>query len=130
MSYYVRTGQKTRAYLVASLAMRLQFAPIRDWIAAIEDPTTRPTAIARFEEWGQAHNLGICDMDMVAVALGREDCYTRQANVRMMWQPDTAGFRQTPAFKAWVEEHAMSFWQEWGFPPQCRDLGEGEFACD
>jgi tetratricopeptide (TPR) repeat protein len=130
VSYYVRTGQKTRAYLVASLAMRLQFAPIRDWVAAIEDPTTRPTAIARFEEWGQAHNLGICDMDMVAVALGREDCYTQTANVRMMWQPDTAAFRQTPAFKAWVNEHAMAFWHAWGFPPQCRDLGDGEFECD
>ena len=130
VSYYVRTGQMTRAHLVASLAMRLQFAPIKDWIAAIEDPATRPTAIARFEEWGKDHNLGICDMDMVAVALGREDCYTEPANVRMMWQPDTAAYRQTPAFKAWINEHAMAFWREWGFPPQCRDLGEGEFACD
>jgi hypothetical protein len=49
-------------------------------------------------------------MDMVAVALGREDCYTEPANVRMMWQPDTAAYRQTPAFKAWINEHAMAFW--------------------
>lgn len=131
VSYYVRTGQMNMAYTVAALSLRLPFAPVRDLVAAIEDPAAnRATAITRFEEWGRSHNLGICDMDMVAVALGREDCYTSFVNARLMWQPDTAAYRQSDDFKDWIRAHAMAYWQVAGFPEQCRDLGDGDFECD
>jgi hypothetical protein len=48
----------------------------------------------------------------------------------MMWHPDAAYFRNTPAFKELINRYAMSYWQKHGFPPQCRDLGDGDFDCD
>ena len=36
----------------------------------------------------------------------------------------------TPTFKEYVNTHLMSYWQEHGFPPQCRALEEGDFECD
>ena len=131
VSYYVKTGQLKTAWLVASLALRKQHAPIRDWVAAIQYPDSDHSArVSRFAEWGRTQNIDICDMGMVSVALNQAHCWTTFRHARLMWQPDTTAFRQTPEFKAFVNEHLMAFWQEWGFPPQCRDLGEGEFACD
>jgi tetratricopeptide (TPR) repeat protein len=133
VSYYVRTGQKKMAWLVASLALRKQFAPIRDWVAAIEDPEAdHSVGLARFEDWGAAYNMGICDMISVAVAFGREDCYDHEGanNVRLMWHPDTALFRKSEAFSDWATANALPYWQENGFPPQCRQDDNGSIACD
>lgn len=131
VSYYVKTGQKKMAWLVASLALRKQFAPIRDWVAAIENPDADHSAgLARFEQWGVTHNMDICDMDLVAVAFGREDCYDDVNNVRLMWQPDAAAFRHGPTFSEWATANALPYWREHGFPPQCRELDEGGVACD
>lgn len=129
--YYVKTGQLKMAWLVGALALRNPYAPIKDWVDAIADPASDHSArIARFEEWGRTQNLELCDMNMVTVALGASHCWTAFKHARHMWQPDTAAFRQGPEFKAFVNEHLMAYWQEWGFPSQCRDLGEGDFTCD
>ena len=133
VSYYVKTGQKKMAWLVASLALRKQFAPISEWIVAIENPDADHSAgIARFEAWGATHNMGICDMISVAVAFGREDCYDDDEthNVRLMWHPDTAAFRRSAAFSEWATANALPYWQEHGFPPQCRQVEDGGITCD
>jgi len=131
VSYYVQTGQRKMALLVAALALRNEFAPVKDWIEAIENPDEDHSArVARFNEWGKAHNIDVCDMDSVAVALKRVDCFPTIENAGLMWQPDTAYYRKTAAFKDFVNTHLMEYWQEHGFPPQCRDLGDGDFECD
>ncbi len=130
VSYYVQTGQRKMALLVAALALRNEFAPVKDWIEAIENPDEDHSArIARFNEWGEAHNIDVCDMDSVAVALQRVDCFPTIENAGLMWQPDTAYYRKTAAFKDFVNTHLMEYWQEHGFPTQCRDLGDGDFEC-
>jgi hypothetical protein len=48
----------------------------------------------------------------------------------LMWQPDTADFRKKPAFKEFVNTHLMEYWSQYGFPPQCRSLENGDFECD
>ncbi|MBT8075147.1 MAG: hypothetical protein KJN61_01640 [Gammaproteobacteria bacterium] len=131
VSYYVQTGQRKMALLVAALALRNEFAPVKDWIEAIENPDEDHSArITRFNEWGEAHNIDVCDMDSVAVALQRVDCFPTIENAGLMWQPDTAYYRKTAAFKDFVNTHLMEYWQEHGFPAQCRDLGDGDFECD
>jgi len=132
VSYYVRTGQRPMALAVAALSLRRQFAPVGDWIAAVENPEgNHGAAVARFEEWGRSRNLGLCDMGMVTVALRQDQCFTSEAaNARLIWHPDAAWFRQTEAFDAWVREHVWDFWQEWGLPEQCRPVGEEDFTCD
>ena len=129
--YYVHSGQREMALAVAALALRKQFAPIKHWIEAIENPNEDHSArVDRFNQWGETYNMSICDMDYVAIALKQEQCYSSIVNAGLIWQPDTAAYRKTPAFKDFVNTHLMEYWQENGFPSQCRDVGEGDFACD
>ncbi len=130
VSYYVHTGQRKMALLVAALSLREQFAPVKDWIEAIENPLEdQAFRIARFNKWGETHNIDMCDMGMVAIALQQESCFSTLENTRLMWHPDTAYFRKKPAFKDFVNLHFMSYWKENGFPPQCRPLDDGDFEC-
>jgi TolB-like protein len=131
VSYYVHSGQKKMAYLVAALGIRNQFAPVKDWIDAIENPNEDHSAqVARFEKWGETYNLGICDMNIVAVALKQEQCFPIIDNAKLMWQPDSSWYRKTPTFKEYVNTNLMAYWQENGFPSQCRPLEDGDFECD
>lgn len=131
VSYYVHSGQKPMAYAVASLALREQFAPIRHWVEAIEDPEGDHSGhVARFNEWGEAHNRNICDFDFVAVAMRQAQCMDLKVNAELKWVPESAWYRKTQAFKNYVNEHLMAYWQEHGFPAQCRALEDGDFECD
>lgn len=129
--YYVRTGQKPMAYAVAALALRRQFAPVRYWIEAIEDPEgDHESRVARFNQWGATHNEDICNMDFVAVSMRQAQCMDRAVDAELKWMPDAAWFRKTQAFKDYVNTHLMAFWRENGFPPRCRAVGEQDFECD
>lgn len=131
VSYYVHTGQRKMALLVAALALRRPYAPVNDWIEAIENPQEDQTSrIERFRKWGETRNITICQMGAVAIALQREDCFPTTRNARLMWQADTATFRKSPAFKEYVTTHLLAYWQENGFPSQCRALDDGDFECD
>ena len=131
VSYYVHTGQRNMALLVAALSLRKEFAPVKDWIEAIENPLEDHTSrVERFNQWGEAHNMDVCDMEALSIALQQEDCFPTIINARLMWQPDTAYYRKKPAFKDFVNTHLMEYWQQNGFPPQCRPLDEGDFECD
>ena len=131
VSYYVRTGQRNMAFLVAALALRKQFAPVRDWIEAIENPLEDHTArVERFNEWGAAYNIDVCDMNEVAVALRQDQCLPTLANAGLIWHPDAAYYRKTASFKDFVNTHLMEYWQQNGFPSQCRALDGGDFECD
>ena len=131
VSYYVQSGQRNMALLIGALAMRRQFAPIKDWIEAIENPLDDHTGRAeRFNQWGETYNITVCDMNEVAVALRQEQCFSSISNANMNWHPDTAYYRKKPAFKEFVNTHFMDYWQANGFPSQCRPLDDGDFECD
>lgn len=131
VSYYVHSGQRKTALLIAALSLRKEFVPVRDWIEAIESPDDDHTSrVARFNQWGAAHNMDICNMESVAIALRQEQCFPTIANAAMLWQPDTAYFRKKAAFKDFVNTHLMDYWLENGFPAQCRALEGGDFECD
>jgi len=131
VSYYVQTGQRNMALLVAALSLRKLDAPIKDWIEAIEHPEEdHSSRIARFNEWGKEYNMTICEMDAVVIALRAEECLTTVENAGLMWHPDSAWYRKKPEFKEFVNTHLMAFWQENGFPPQCQALEDGDFECD
>lgn len=131
VSYYVYTGQRNMALMLASLAIRNPFAPVKDWIEAIENPDEDQSGrIASFNKWGEAHNLTVCEMFAVSVALRMSECFPAVDNRRLMWQPDTIWYRNTPEFKEFVNTHLMAYWTENGFPLQCRSLADGDFECD
>jgi len=131
VSYYVNSGQRDMALLIAALGLRRQFAPVKDWIEAIENPLEDHTAQAeRFNQWGADYNITVCDMNEVAVALRQEECFKSVSNANMNWHPDAAYYRKKPAFKEFVRANFMDYWQQNGFPPQCRELDDGDFECD
>jgi TolB-like protein/Flp pilus assembly protein TadD len=131
VSYYVQTDQHNMAYLVAALSVRQQFAPIKDWIEAIKNPEADHTdRVANFNKWAAPLNMTVCDFPMVGVALRQEQCFTAIDSRRLIWHPDAAYFRKSQTFKDYINTHLMAFWQENGFPPQCRALEDGDFKCD
>jgi TolB-like protein len=131
VSYYVHSGQRNMALLIAAHAIRNFNAPVKDWIEAIENPNEDHSArIDRFNEWGEAFNITVCDMEAVAIAMKMDECFSTVANAGLIWQPDTAYFRKTPAFKEYVNTHLMEYWQLNEFPPQCHSLEDGDFYCD
>jgi TolB-like protein len=131
VSYYVHTGKREMALAVAALAMREKFAPIRHWIEAIENPDDdHSQRVERFNQWGAAHGMDVCDMEALIIALKQGQCLPSVQNATLMWLPDSAWFRKTPEFKGFVNKHLMAFWQENGFPSQCQAAGEEDFECE
>jgi len=131
ISYYVHSGQRNMALMLAALALRNPSAPVKHWIEAIEDPVgDHAFRIGKFNEWGETFNIDVCDMDSVAIALRKEDCFPTIGNAGLMWHPDAAFYRKTQSFRDFVNTHLMEYWQQNGFPSQCRALAEEDFECN
>lgn len=51
--------------------------------------------------------------------------------VSQLWEPSLYAYRQSSQFKDFMRKSgAYDYWQEKGFPPQCRPLGDDDFECD
>ncbi len=49
----------------------------------------------------------------------------------LMWDPSVRNYRQTESFKSYIRKTgALDYWREFGYPPQCRPLGDDDFECD
>jgi len=132
VSYYVHSGQREMAYLVAALDLAdYKYGPVKDWIEAIENPLEDHSArIERFNQWAAAYNIDVCDLDNVAIAFRQDECFLNVQNAGLMWHPDAAYFRKTTAFKTYVNTYLRKYWQENGHPPQCRVADDGDYECD
>jgi len=132
VSYYVHTGQRKMAFLIAALGLgNYPYVPVKEWVEAIENPLEDHSArVARFNQWGEAYNIDVRDMDTLAIALRQDECYSDVENAGLIWHPDAAYYRKTPAFKEYVNTHLREYWLENGHPPQCRALDDGDFECD
>jgi adenylate cyclase len=132
VSYYVRTGQRNMAYLIGALGLQdNKYVPVREWVEAIENPLEDHSArVARFNQWGEAYNIDVCDMDTVAIALRQDECFSTVENAGLSWHPDAAYYRKTPRFKEYVITYLRDYWLENGPPPQCRVMDDGEYECD
>ncbi|MFC1702099.1 hypothetical protein ACFL1J_05085 [Pseudomonadota bacterium] len=132
VSYYVHTGQRSMAYLVAALDLEdYRYGPVKDWIEAIENPQEDHSAqAARFNQWGAAYNIDVCDLDNIAIAVRQDECLTQPQNAGLMWHPDAAYFRKTPAFKEYVNTNLRDYWEQNGPPTQCRLMDDGDYECD
>ena len=132
VSYYVHTGQRDMAYLVAALKLAdYKYGPVKEWVEAIENPLEDHSArVERFNQWGAAYNIDVCDLDNIATAFRQDECFLNVQNAGMMWHPDASYFRKTTAFKSHVNTRFGEYWQKNGHPPQCRVVDDGQFECD
>lgn len=57
--------------------------------------------------------------------------YPEDLNELIFWQAAQQEMRQTDLFRQFIRQSGvLYYWQERGFPPQCRAVGEDDFACD
>ena len=55
----------------------------------------------------------------------------RTPSVLVAWDALMKEYRQTKQFKFYVRESGIhDYWQQAGYPPQCRALGDDDFECD
>jgi len=131
VSYYVHTGQRRMAYLLAAMDPGREHVPVKEFIEAIENPLEDHSArVARFNEWGRTYNIDVCDLDTVAVVLRQDHCLLEIENAGSIWHPDAAYFRKTPAFKEYVNTYLRGYWEQNDPPPQCRLVDDGDYECD
>jgi TolB-like protein len=64
---------------------------------------------------------------LIMISLGFHDTFLSQFN----WEPALKRYRQSETFKSnLINMGALNYWREYGFPEQCRPLGEDDFVCD
>ncbi len=133
VSYYVRTGQRITALLVADEATNNLYAPVKDWIHILEFPDEdHSLEAARIMQWTKDSNQPLSKTYSLALALGRFDQLqgSRTTAGRYIWHPDSKAFRKSEEFKQYIRQHFLSYWQQNGFPQQCRTVATDDFECD
>jgi hypothetical protein len=57
--------------------------------------------------------------------------YELAPDAATMWGIGYQAYRQSDEFKVYVRESGIyGYWQEKGFPPQCKPSGNDDFECD
>ena len=129
--WFLEHGQRFTALVLASAAIRLPYAPVKDWIDLLEHPDKDPApAVARWQAWAAENGLDLCDKHEILIVFRQYQCIGKNMDFSVMWYPSSAEFRKTPEFKDLVKTHMLDYWRQNGFPPQCRPLGEEDFECD
>lgn len=65
---------------------------------------------------------------MIVLPLGGFDQHPTALSI---WGESSTQYRQSAEFKNYANRAGIhDYWREYGFPPQCRPLGEDDFECD
>ena len=75
------------------------------------------------------HNEGLVNIfEYIAHPIGSG---WRAPEVLVLWDAMMREYRQGPEFKEYMRQSgAYDYWRASGFPPQCRPVGDDDFACD
>jgi hypothetical protein len=108
-------------------------APVEHWISAIEEPDADHQAgLARFEAWSKESGMPVIQYPAILLAFKAYDkllAVPALATV-IIWTADAGDFRHSHFDELARTSGMLAYWQERGFPPQCRAAGEGGFECD
>ena len=133
----VRSGDRLLALYMANQWTGDRYAPVIDWIEALETPNSDHTArLRRFERWAEENGEDISLFAGVLLAFKAYDYFAtsnsmKTSDLSEVWEPNWAEFRQTTFFKQFVHNNnLLAYWREAGFPKQCRPVGEDDFECD
>jgi adenylate cyclase len=121
-------------YLLGSLAPRLRgWHDFETLYEAMGQPDAdhgilRGRLLALLEQRGDAAGAQSGDIRSILMALGDHQA---TAASWVSWLPTMAKYRQSPAFRSNVIHGGrLRYWQDHGFPAQCRPLGTEDFECD
>jgi len=133
----VASGNRLLALYMANQWTGNLYAPVIDWIEALENPDADHTMqLHRFENWVEENGQNIDNYLGTLLAFKAYDYFTRPNDMNSsetaeLWQPDWADFRKTSAFKIFIRNNNyQAYWRKYGFPEQCRPMGEDDFECD
>jgi len=134
---FVHSGDRLLALYMANQWTGNRYAPVGDWIEALENPNSDHTAqLHRFERWATENGEDIHTYVGVLLAFKAYDYFVdandmKNSEFSQIWQPSWTEFRQTTYFKQFVRNNnLLAYWREAGFPKQCRPVGEDDFECD
>jgi len=133
----VASGDRLLALYMANQWTADSYAPVIDWIEALENPDADHTAqLHRFEHWATENGVDIVNYTGILLAFKAYDYFVKSntmsaSNFLEAWAPHWAEFRQTTFFNQYVRNNSfLAYWREAGFPKQCRPVGEDDFECD
>ena len=131
---YVRTGHRLLAVHIADAKLGHDNAPVIEWIRAIENPDGDNSAgYARLKDWERrtGPGLDLCSIYNVFLTFKDYDELCAEDGPRwVLWLPEAEEFRASPQFKQFIlDSGTFAFWQSYGFPPQCRPIGDDNFEC-
>lgn len=133
---YLRRGQIATALLIADTKTWQSYAPVAEVIKAFENPDAdHSEGLRRFERWSEETGKSLESVAFVLLAFRQFDRLAPlngRSDIRFaMWYPMARDYRQSPAFKQFVEVQGLpDYWRETGYPPQCRAVGKDDFSCD
>ena len=133
----VTSGNRLLALYMANQWTGDRYAPVSDWIDALEDPDADHSAqLHRFENWVAENGEDIDTFLGTLLAFKAYDYFARPNSMNSsetgeFWHPHWAEFRKTPFFKQFIRNNNyLAYWREQGFPKQCRPVGDEDFECD
>jgi adenylate cyclase len=133
VSYYVRSGQRVAALLMANQVTFSTYAPVKDWIRAIEYPQEdHREQASRFQAWSEHTGQPLNSFYGILLALDEFNLIVAKKldAGRYLWHPDSREFRKTEEFKEFARQNYLDYWLANGFPSQCRALDGEDFECD
>jgi tetratricopeptide (TPR) repeat protein len=83
-------------------------------------------SIRAFEK--KTERVSSLDIDAIVLPLGSFDQHPTPLSI---WGESSRRYRQSAEFKDYADKAGIhDYWREYGFPPQCRPVGEDDFECD
>jgi len=133
----VESGDRLLALYMANQWTKDRYAPVVDWIDALQNPDMDHSAqLRRFEHWVEENGDDIDNYIGTLLAFKAYDYFTQPNDMNSsetgeLWHPHWAAFRKTPEFKTFIRNNNyLEYWRKYGFPKQCRPMGEDDFECD
>jgi TolB-like protein len=135
----LRSGNRLAATL---LLQQLGASPnvVTRVLASLEHPGPVPAAeieaVVREVEAARRAGLQTLNVARTHLWLGQYDRVSSTDDTPLtfstpQWDPQPAGFRNSPAFKQILNNLGVpEYWREKGFPPRCRPVGAKDFMCD
>ena len=130
----VEQGNSLAAVLIATAKLQLPYAPVGEWINALEHPDQDHRAgLARFDRWAAEYHYDYAtDAPGILLAFGAFERAAQAPSLRFtVFGPDAKAFRKTGYFKQFVHDRGLEdYWRRHGFPPSCHVLDGQDFACN
>jgi len=112
-------------------AVGLEGAPIHDWIEVMQNPSAdRSPGWRKWLAWSERTGQSI-PIPVAASYEAWDRVNLVEQNGDWIWLPQYSALRQSQAFREIARVYDWpSVWREYGWPPQCRPVGDDDFACN